>query len=169
MSILKGVLWHPGALAPDTVMQEEQLEFKDHYYTLGIEIDATGEAVESTYWDLIRASRSGSPERTFSAQDIDDLNEAYRVLTTPVLREAYDAERSDVLGPEAAPRGPQPERELPPLRVMEKQLSSLQVPAPEREQLPDAQRALPLLPLVLAALAVAIAVGAAAFVFFVLL
>ena len=150
-------------------MQEEQLEFKDHYYTLGIGIDAAGEVVESTYWNLIRASRSGSSGRAFSAQDIDDLNEAYRVLTTPVLREAYDAERSDVLGPGAEPRGPQPERELPPLRVMEKQLPSLQTPSPERKAEPEAQQPIPYLSIALAALGVALVVGVAIVVVFFLL
>lgn len=135
-------------------MQEILPDFKDHYYTLGIGIDADGEVVERTYWDLIRASRSGSSERVFSAQDIDDLNEAYRVLTTPRLREAYDAERSDVLGPGAAPRSPQPERELPPLRVMEKQRSVLLALPPEKKQKPEAQRPL-LSPVMLAVIGVA--------------
>ncbi len=134
-------------------MQEILPDFKDHYYTLGIDIDADGEVVERTYWDLIRASRSGSSERAFSAQDIDDLNEAYRVLTTPRLREAYDAERSDVLGPRAKPRRPQPERESPPLRVMEKQRSVLQAPPPEKSPEPKAQSSL-LSPLTLAAIGV---------------
>lgn len=149
-------------------MQDEQQEFKDHYYTLGIDIDAAGEVVESTYWDLIRASRSGSSERAFSAQDIDDLNEAYRVLTTPQLREAYDVERSDVLGPGAEPRGPQPERDAPPLRVMEKQLPSLQTASPEREQEPEAQQPVSFLPIALA-LGVALVVGAAIVLLVVLL
>ncbi len=150
-------------------MQEEQLEFKDHYYTLGIDVDAAGELVESTYWNLMRASRSGTSERVFSAQDIDDLNEAYRVLTTPQLREAYDAERTDALGPGAPPRGPQPERELPPLRVMEKQLPSLQAPPPARDQEPGARRLNPYLPIVMGAVAVAIVVGLAIVLLVVLL
>lgn len=108
-------------------------EFRDHYYTLGVDIDATGVVVEQTYWQRIRASAAGWPETPARPQDIEALNEAYRVLMTPELRSSYDAERTQVLGPNAAPKGPEPERPDLPLRVMETQLPAMQ----RRAELPE--------------------------------
>ena len=105
---------------------KDEPEFTDHYYTLGIDIDATGEVVEKTYWQRIRASRLGESGASTRPRDIIALNEAYRVLMTPELRSSYDAERAAVLGANAAPRAPEPERPDLPLRVMETQLPAMQ-------------------------------------------
>ena len=81
--------------------------------------------VEETYWQRVRASRAEGSETLARPQDIEDLNEAYRVLMTPQLRRAYDAERTELFGPDAAPRAHQPESVEPPLRVMRKQMPAL--------------------------------------------
>ena len=107
----------------------DEPEFKDHYYTLGIDTDAAGEMVEQTYWQRIRASRLGKSGVLAQPQAVEDLNEAYRVLMTPELRSSYDAERAAVLGASAKPTGLQPERLEPPLRVMETQMPALLKPA----------------------------------------
>jgi len=113
---------------------QNEPEFRDHYYTLGIDIDATGEVVEQTYWQRIRASRLGESDGPARPRDIEDLNEAYRVLMTPELRSSYDAERAEVLGAGAAPRAPQPKRSEPPLRVMETQMPALRKQADIAEE-----------------------------------
>lgn len=110
-------------------------EFRDHYYTLGVDIDATGVVVEQTYWQRIRASAAGWPETPARPQDIEALNEAYRVLMTPELRSSYDAERAEVLGANAGPTGPAPERPELPLRVMESQMPALRKQADIVEEL----------------------------------
>lgn len=114
---------------------QQDPEFTDHYFTLGIDIDATGEVVEQTYWQRIRASRSGVSGATTRPRDIIALNDAYRVLMTPELRISYDAERAEALGANAAPRGPEPERADLPLRVMETQLPAMQKQAVVSEEL----------------------------------
>jgi len=101
--------------------------FIDHYYTLGLDLDANGEMAEEAYWRIIRDWRT-EKGRLLSTTDVENLNEAYRVLGSPALRAAYDAERAKVLGPNAKP-GPPPTdepEEPPPLRVMEKQSTVLQ-------------------------------------------
>ncbi len=115
----------------------DEQEFRDHYYTLGIDIDATGELVEQTYWQRIRASRLGESKALARPRDIIGLNEAYRVLMTPELRSSYDTERAEVLGTGAAPRAPQPARLELPLRVMETQMPALLKQADVAEVAPD--------------------------------
>ncbi len=109
-------------------------EFRDHYYTLGIDIDASGEVVEQTYWQHVRASRESVPGPLGQSPDIEDLSEAYRVLMTPELRNAYDEERTQVLGANAAPTGPAPAPLDLPLRVMETQLPAMQIRADLSEE-----------------------------------
>ena len=108
--------------------------FTDHYFILGIDIDATGEMVEQMYWQRIRASRNGASGARTRPQDIIALNEAYRVLMMPELRASYDAARTEAFGADAAPRGPEPERSDLPLRVMETQLPAMQIQAASAEQ-----------------------------------
>ncbi len=126
-----------------------QPEFVDHYYTLGIAANSNGEIVEETYWRIMRAAKSGKSSAPLRPHDVDDLNEAYRVLTTPQLRRAYDAERAEILGPDAEPQPPQPEAPEPPLRVMEKQLPALQREAVRDEPDPDTSKfSVPWVPLI---------------------
>lgn len=120
--------------------QSTQSEFLDHYYTLGIAVNSNGEIVEETYWRIMRAAKAGKSSASLRPRDVDDLNEAYRVLTTPQLRRAYDAERAEILGPGAEPQAPQPEAPEPPLRVMEKHLSALQREAARDEVVPDTRK-----------------------------
>jgi curved DNA-binding protein CbpA len=139
---------------------QEEPEFGDHYYTLGIDIDATGEVVEETYWRLIRAARRGERGAPARPRDIEDLNEAYRVLMTPKLRRAYDEERAEVLGPHAAPRGPEPERPDLPLRVMETQMPALHKEADVAEEAAEEGWSLPISMRLLAGTASALAAAA---------
>ncbi len=132
----------PGVIEMNDTRNEP--EFTDHYYTLGIDIDASGEVVEETYWQRIRTSRLDESGSSAGPQDIEDLNEAYRVLMTPQLRRFYDAERAKVLGVDAAPRAPQPRCPEPPLRVMEKQMSALLKQADTGEEVATGGWSLPL-------------------------
>jgi hypothetical protein len=100
--------------------------FIDHYYTLGIAIDAHGDLIEDVYWGMIRDSRKGVSE-PLTPSEMDQLNEAYRVLTTPSLRRAYDEERAEVLGPNAAPQAPVAEEAAgPPLPFLERHVAAIQ-------------------------------------------
>ncbi len=114
-----------------------QPEFLDHYFTLGIDVNSNGEVVEETYWRIMRASRSGKSSAPLRPRDVDELNEAYRVLTTPQLRTAYDAQRADILGPDAEPQAPRPEEPEAPLRVMDRHRVALQREAVRDEPEPD--------------------------------
>lgn len=129
-----------------------QSKFVDHYYTLGIDVDSNGEIVEETYWSIMRVSRSDKSNAQLRARDVDNLNEAYRVLTTPELRKEYDAERAAVLGPNAKPQPPRPEEPEPPLRVMEKHFPALQREAVRDEiELQKSRFSVPWIPAVAAA------------------
>ena len=75
------------------------------------------------------ARRLGGSNGLARPRDIMDLNEAYRGLMTPEMRSSYDAGRAAVLGANATPKGPQPERPGLPLRVMETQMPALLKPA----------------------------------------
>lgn len=118
-----------------------QFEFVDHYYTLGIDVDANGEIIEDTYWHIIREWRAG--RMALTSRNVDHLNEAYRVLTTPELRRRFDAEREAVLGPNARPQPPQTDEPEPPLRIMEKELLALHRDAPEEPDEPEPEAAPP--------------------------
>ncbi len=124
-------------------------EFVDHYYTLGIAVNSNGEIVEETYWRIMRAAKGGKSNAPLRPRDVDDLNEAYRVLTTPQLRAVYNAQRAEILGPDAEPQPPQPEAPEPPLRVMERHLPALEREAVRDGPEPDTARlSVPWVPLV---------------------
>jgi hypothetical protein len=88
----------------------------DHYQVLGVSPDASGEAIRIAYAERIKAFRNalGNSEPPPPA-DLDALREAYRVLSSPELRAAYDrlaldlgeaeAELRDVAVPSTARRG----------------------------------------------------------------
>ncbi len=143
----------------------ELAEFVDHYFTLGIAIDSTGEVVEETYWRIMREWRSGTLDEHLKATDVDNLNEAYRVLTNPKLREMYDAERAEVLGPGAPPQGPPEEEPEAPLRVMDKQRVVLQREAVRDDPEPEPEFTLPWVP-VLAGAGGALVAAIIAFIWF---
>ena len=121
-------------------------EFVDHYYTLGIDVDSNGEIVDETYWRIMRTSRSDKTNAQLRAREVDNLNEAYRVLTTPKLRAADDAERAAVLGPNAKPQPPKQEEPEAPLRVMEKHRVALEREAVRDEPEPDTGFSVPWVP-----------------------
>ena len=90
--------------------------FKDYYYALNLRPDAPVPEIEQAYWRLVRTG--GSAE-----VGMDEVNEAYGVLTSPELRRRYDQLRNAFLGEGAPPQSLQPEDRppRPPLMVMEKQ------------------------------------------------
>jgi curved DNA-binding protein CbpA len=66
---------------------------RDYYETLGLTPEADGTAINRTYWHLARGFQAAAPADPRAHHQLDDLNEAYGVLGTPHLREAYDAAR----------------------------------------------------------------------------
>ena len=70
----------------------------DYYYTLNIPPSATLAEVEQAYWRIVRSE----PEEGY----MDDVNEAYSVLTSPQLRQQYDQVRNAVFGEGTAPQPP---------------------------------------------------------------
>lgn len=90
--------------------------FEDYYYVLNVRPDAPAAEIEQAYWRLVR---SGGATKV----DMDEVNHAYGVLTSPEHRHSYDQLRNAVLGQGAPPQPPQLEdrRARPPLTVMEKQ------------------------------------------------
>lgn len=64
---------------------------RDYYEILGLRFDADGTAVNRTYWLLARKYQAQADSDPRAHHMLDELNEAYGVLGTPVLREAYDA------------------------------------------------------------------------------
>jgi curved DNA-binding protein CbpA len=82
---------------------------RDYYEVLGLEPDADGTAVNRAYWTLAKTYQAQAADDPRAHAALDELNEAYNVLGTPALRDAYDAERGERVEPtrEAAPRGRQ--------------------------------------------------------------
>lgn len=77
---------------------------RDHYEVLGLSSTADGTAVNRTYWQLARKYQALAPSDPRAHGMLDELNEAYNVLGTPALRDAYDANRSDCDDPRADER-----------------------------------------------------------------
>lgn len=66
---------------------------RDNYDILGLTSDADGTVVNRTYWHLARKYQALAPTDPRARHMLDELNDAYAVLGTPQLREAYDASR----------------------------------------------------------------------------
>jgi DnaJ domain len=64
---------------------------RNHYDVLGLTPNADGTAVNRTYWQLARKYQADATSDPRAHHMLDELNEAYAVLGTPVLRTAYDA------------------------------------------------------------------------------
>lgn len=68
----------------------------DHYATLGVTFDAPIEVIKAAYRAL---AQKHHPDRNANAQTANErtarVNEAYRVLSDPTSRAAYDASRRD--------------------------------------------------------------------------
>ena len=69
------------------------MRHRDNYDILGLTSDADGTAVNRTYWQLARKYQALAPTDPRARHMLDELNDAYAVLGTPQLREAYDASR----------------------------------------------------------------------------
>jgi curved DNA-binding protein CbpA len=67
----------------------------DHYETLGVAADATADEIKKRYRTLARKLHPDvNPGDTQAAARFAKVADSYRVLGDPVLRTAYDAERS---------------------------------------------------------------------------
>ncbi len=100
--------------------------FKDFYQVLQLQPDADSGLVDQAYWYLARVCNETSGP--IATAKLDDLNEAYSVLRSPALREAYNKIRDRALGQGAPPTLPRSEAPRPPLHMMSRQQS--QRPAP---------------------------------------
>lgn len=86
---------------------------KDYYALLGLQQGADFKLIEHAYWFLARRYRDAAAHDLAAAARLDELNEAYSVLSTPSLRQAYERAYSprDAAAPEARPE--QTERRSP--------------------------------------------------------
>jgi curved DNA-binding protein CbpA len=64
----------------------------NYYEVLGLAPGADGAMVDQAYWHLAKTYQQQAPQDPRAEHLLDELNEAYGVLGTPRLREAYDAE-----------------------------------------------------------------------------
>ena len=112
-------------------MDTNEASCPDYYYTLNVPPSATTAEVERAYWRIVRSDK---PEEEGG---MDDVNEAYTVLTSPKLREQYDQVRSAVFGEGAPPQPPRPEKTKfkAPMAFMERQR-----PLPRAEAEPERHR-----------------------------
>jgi signal peptidase I len=66
----------------------------DPYHVLGVSRDATSREISDAYWQLRRDNDVDSP---WASDRLREIEQAYRVLSDPVERAAYDAGRGDGL------------------------------------------------------------------------
>ena len=71
---------------------------KNYYEILQVPDGADYEKIDEAYWRLARESTAPSDETQYT---IDDLNEVYELLRTPLLRQGYDASRTGKLNGKA--------------------------------------------------------------------
>ena len=97
--------------------------FQDYNQVLHLHAEADAAMVDQAYWHLARLYNAAIASDPLARRRLDELNEAYGVLRSPVLRRQYDEVRDAVLGEGALPlpSEPEPEPEPPPLAVMSKQ------------------------------------------------
>ena len=93
---------------------------KDFYQVLRLQSGADAGAVEQAYWYLARRYSAAQRNNPDAKAALDELNEAYGVLGSPVLRREYDFRRN---------RGAQPEADDSQPKAM---LSSIMTIAAER-------------------------------------
>ncbi len=100
--------------------QAPEPTFKDYYLILKVHPGADASMIEVAYWHLARRYNAEMRSVSSARTNLNDLNEAYRVLGSPSRRREYLATRNAVLGEGALPvPPPQPSAPLP-LRVMER-------------------------------------------------
>jgi curved DNA-binding protein len=66
------------------------MEYKDYYKRLGVERDATADAIKSAYRKLARKYHPDINKEKGSEDRFKELSEAYEVLSDPEKRAAYD-------------------------------------------------------------------------------
>ncbi|QOJ21319.1 MAG: DnaJ domain-containing protein [Gammaproteobacteria bacterium] len=66
------------------------MEFKDYYKTLGVSRDATAEEIKKSFRRLARKYHPDVSKETDAEQKMQEVNEAYTVLSDPEKRAAYD-------------------------------------------------------------------------------
>ena len=67
---------------------------KDYYKIMGLDESATPELIKKTYRTLsFKYHPDRNPDSLQAAHDMKELNEAYSMLSNPVKRALYDAER----------------------------------------------------------------------------
>jgi curved DNA-binding protein len=66
------------------------VEFKDYYQTLGVSREATAEDIKKAYRKLARKYHPDVSKEPNAEQRMQDVNEAYAVLSDPQKRAAYD-------------------------------------------------------------------------------
>ncbi len=66
------------------------MEYKDYYRTLGVERDATQDAIKKAYRRLARKYHPDVSQEPQAEQRFKEANEAYEVLKDPQKRAAYD-------------------------------------------------------------------------------
>ncbi|MEX1252919.1 MAG: J domain-containing protein [Dehalococcoidia bacterium] len=83
---------------------------KDFYQVLRLQSGADAAAVEQAYWYLARRYNAALRHDPEAKEALDELNEAYGVLGSPVLRREYDFRRTGIAQPECD--DPQPKAML---------------------------------------------------------
>ena len=80
---------------------------KDYYKILGVERNATDKNIRQAYRDLTRDLQNASPGDLATQERLNQVNEAYQVLSDPDDRRQYDAlaEPAPVENPSATPTG----------------------------------------------------------------
>lgn len=66
------------------------MEFKDYYQTLGVARDATAEDIKKAFRKLARKYHPDVSKETDAERRMQEVNEAYAVLSDPEKRAAYD-------------------------------------------------------------------------------
>jgi hypothetical protein len=116
---------------------------KDYYQVLRLHPDAAPQVVEQAYWALARRYSAALRTDPAAEQDLEELNEAYRVLGSPALRKEYDQQRRG--GTQAGTEGKsRPRRVLPSIVALaEERARWRQKEAGESRALPSLPFALP--------------------------
>jgi hypothetical protein len=63
---------------------------EDYYEILRVHPSADASLIHAAYWHLARECQARIGAEPNAIRRLDELNEAYRVLSTPALRQAYD-------------------------------------------------------------------------------
>jgi hypothetical protein len=76
-----------------------EMNTREYYEVLGLAPFADGAMVDQAYWHLARSYQGLAVTDPRARESLDELNDAYAVLSTPRLREEYDATLSDIASP----------------------------------------------------------------------